>query len=131
MSCSEKYTLQKTQCHVSYLFLFFFSSLSEQLEEESVLGVSIWLKLSEIMSSPPLHLTTPLHPPSFPSSLPPSHLLSIDWLSCIILETPLRGSFLSIKRRCGSGAFEMIARIYCAFLCLSLHTTILCHFNAS
>lgn len=36
--------------------------VSEQLREESVVGVSVWLKLSEIMSSPPLHLTSP--PPS-------------------------------------------------------------------
>lgn len=50
---------------------FFFnhaSFFSEQLEEESVLGVSIWLKLGEIMSSPPLHLTIP-PPPSFTSPL--------------------------------------------------------------
>lgn len=47
---------------------------SEQLEEESTLEVSIWLKLSEMMSSPPLHLTIP----------PPSTLTSpLYWLALL------------------------------------------------
>lgn len=58
--------LQETSYQASKRFFVFF--FSEQSEEESVLGVSIWLKLSEIMSSPPLHLTIP-PPPALTSPL--------------------------------------------------------------
>lgn len=67
----------------------------EQLEAESVLGVNIWLELSEILSSTPLYLTT--SPP--PSSLPPSRLLSIDWLLLHHTGDPVERIFSLYKEK--------------------------------
>lgn len=82
MSYTENYTAERLTVMSKIFSLFFFSlSLSEQLEVESVLGVSIWLKLSEIISSPPLHLTIPHSP--HPSLLPPTFTSPLYWLALL------------------------------------------------
>lgn len=63
---------------------------------ESDPGVSIWLKLSEIMSSPPLHLTTS---PPLLFLLPVLHLLSIDWLLLHHTGDPVERSFSLYKEK--------------------------------